>query len=183
MARPVGKEKRLLLLHELEVMRLEARLREGLVGGAQAVRVAAAVVELDSEDDFRFASRLPHRPRFERREIGALHAVVRVRCVEVLPLLRRVATPRSAARQTTRVRNGREPRSAPRIVAVDVEWRVAEAGRLVSIDRDSVIGELANKSLLAQVRLPPSALVIARRAANEAPLRVPWKNGQVRRCE
>ena len=58
MARPVGKEKRLLLLHELEGMRLEARLREGLVGGAQAVRVAAAVVELDSEDDFRFASRL-----------------------------------------------------------------------------------------------------------------------------
>jgi hypothetical protein len=54
---------------------------------------------------------------------------------------------------------------------------------LVSIDRDSVIGELANKALLAQVRLPPSALVIARRAANEAPLRVPWKNGQVRRCE
>ena len=48
--------------HARELTHLEARLGEGLLGGTQAVRIPAAVVELDGKDDLGLTARLPRGP-------------------------------------------------------------------------------------------------------------------------
>ena len=122
----------------------------------------------------RFASHSPGRARWHRWKTCAAHAMVRVRGIGVESRLGCVSPPRRASRETTRVRRWREPRSTPRVVAIDVV-RPARCG----VARNRSLRWLIHRRFetkLAQISLATAAEVVAGRTTNEAALGVPERS-------
>eukprot|EP00966_Prymnesium_polylepis_P015630 361234-Prymnesium_polylepis.2 len=161
----------LLVGHKVEWGALEAGLGQRLVRRAQTILVTAAVVVLELPSHLRHTADLPlDAGRVERRELGAVHAVVRVLGRGVVARLGDFLRPRRPARKATRVSHRRRAGCRPRIVLVDVllraRGRVAVDGPILGIDGASL-------ARLAQVDLAATAEVVTLRAADEAALRIP----------
>ena len=79
----------------------------------ETIGVTAAMVELDGKDHLSLTTSLPDSASIHGRQVGALHAVERVRRVHVLAFLGRVPAPRGSACQAAGICYRGEPRGPP----------------------------------------------------------------------
>ena len=174
--RAIREQQLLLLLVELQMMRLETALCERLLRRAQPVGVPTAVVEDDVPAHLCGPANRPLHTGRQRRKLGAFHAVVRCASVHVFALLRRRPAPRGATCEAACVRHRGKARCPPRVVPIYIVHRVAfDCGSIgvEAVNCNGVTRQLADEPPLTEVCLAPAAHMVTLGAADEAALAVP----------